>query len=343
MACNDPKMKRLRAGHDQVSPGVALTELRCFQDSRKNLDPSPFCYRYRLEDQDLEKSIRHCGILTPLVARREKGTARMIAGHKRFHAACRLGMKRIPVIFIEKKISDSDAFQMSLISNWKQEISDMDRVVAIRKAIRDFRFKPEWVRDTLLPLLGLPAEESFLEYYRTADSLEDEIKNLLDQRQIPFKACALLLRFLPADQKAFACFLDRGVHLTSSQCLQSLEWLGDIAKRDETTLLDLLRLKSFRAIPETKLLDPRKRGDLFLAEVRQRRFPGSTAFLKDFSTRSRKITSRAKNLRIEPVASFEEPGIELHARLRSAADVDGILKLLSGSVQELNALFDFKL
>jgi hypothetical protein len=63
-----------------------------------------------------------------------------------------------------------------------------------------------------------------------------------------------------------------------------------------------------------------------------------TAFLKDFSTRSRKITSRAKNLRIEPVASFEEPGVELHARLRNAADVDGILKLLSGSVQELNAL-----
>ncbi len=338
MAHDDPKIKKSRAGNGQVLPEVALTELRSFRDSRKGVNPGPFCYRYRLEDQDLEKSIRRCGILNPLVARREKGAIRMIAGHKRLYVACRLGMKRVPVIFIEKKISDPDAFQISLVSNWKQEISDMDRVVAIRKAIRDFRFRPERVRDTLLPLLGLPAEESFLEYYRKADALEDEIKNLLDRRQIPFKSCALLLRFSPADQKAFARFLDRRAHLTSSQCLQSLEWLGDIVKRDETTLRDILRLKSFRAISEAKSLDPRQRGDLFLAEVRQRRFPGLTAFLKDFSTRSRKITFRAKNLRIEPVASFEEPGIELHARLRNAADVDGILKLLSGSVQELNAL-----
>jgi ParB/RepB/Spo0J family partition protein len=65
------------------------------------LKPDPANPR-RISDQELEsltRSIREFGLVDPIIARREDKT--VIGGHQRLLAARRLGIKRVPVVFVD--------------------------------------------------------------------------------------------------------------------------------------------------------------------------------------------------------------------------------------------------
>lgn len=69
---------------------------------------------------DLVSSIRHNGILTPVVVRPDsKGGYEMISGHRRMHAAKIIGMETIPGII--KELDDDDATIVMIDSNIQRE------------------------------------------------------------------------------------------------------------------------------------------------------------------------------------------------------------------------------
>jgi hypothetical protein len=90
-------------------------------------------------------------------------------------------------------------------------------------------------------------------------------------------------------------------------------------------------------------MDPRTKADRFFDRVKRLRFPGYSLYLDAFQEKRSDILHDAKDLRLEPIQGFEEPGFELHARVKTPGELERLLRELSSKHSLLNSLFEIAL
>lgn len=316
-------------------PGLCKTETRSLQGGRT------FCYRYRLADPKLLSSIKEFGILMPILVTEAKRPF-VIAGHKRFYAAQALNMKEVPVLIVGK-MKPKDAFLLSLVSNWRQGWSDLDRARALEMAAREYHFKEHEILSVVMPLLGLSEDKATLEIFRKIDRFPRSFKDLVEDGPLPLRGILSFQKFSGSDLDYFAKHIGTKVKLTSSQLLQTGEWLSDILKGTGKCLRELCREHKILAKLEIRGMDPRTKADRFFSRVKRLRFPGYSRYLDAFEEQRAEILRDAKELRLEPIQGFEEPGFELHARVKTPEELERLLLKLSEQRSSLNSLFEIAL
>jgi ParB family chromosome partitioning protein len=86
---------------------------------------------------ELASSIKQKGIIQPLVGRRIGNGYEIIAGERRWRAAQKAGLKRIPIIV--KDVSDSEILELALIENLQREdLNPIEEAIAYEQLIGDF-------------------------------------------------------------------------------------------------------------------------------------------------------------------------------------------------------------
>ena len=118
--------------------------------------------------QDLVASIRANGIIQPLLAREAGGGYELIAGERRYRAACMAGLRSVPTIVrtVEK---ESDPLELALIENLQREdLSPIEEAEAYQKLAAEHGYTQELLSRRLgraratianmLRLLKLPDE-----------------------------------------------------------------------------------------------------------------------------------------------------------------------------------------
>jgi len=116
---------------------------------------------------ELAESIRHQGILQPLVVRKAEHGYELIIGERRFRAAQHAGLDRVPVIV--KDVSDAESLAMALVENiQREELTPIEEAVAYRQLMEEFHLTQEEVATrvgksrpvvtNLLRVLNLPDE-----------------------------------------------------------------------------------------------------------------------------------------------------------------------------------------
>lgn len=102
------------------------------------IEQSPYQPRASFVEADLEQlaeSIKHAGVIQPIVVRRSNRTASMyelIAGERRWRAAQMAGLDAIPSVVVS--ISDHEAAEWSLIENLqRKDLNAMERANALRR------------------------------------------------------------------------------------------------------------------------------------------------------------------------------------------------------------------
>jgi ParB family chromosome partitioning protein len=100
--------------------------------------PNPRQPRANFDHTTLEQlaaSIRHSGVLQPVLVRRvEDGQFELIAGERRWRAAELAGLEAIPALVREP--SDADAFEMALVENLQREdLGPLERATAYQQFI----------------------------------------------------------------------------------------------------------------------------------------------------------------------------------------------------------------
>jgi ParB family chromosome partitioning protein len=135
------------------------------------ISPNPFQPRELFDETALDElalSIRDKGLLQPLVVRRVgDGRYQLIAGERRFRAAQRAGLARVP-IFI-RDADDGEALELALIENLQREdLNPLEEARAFHRLVDEFRLGHEEVARRVsksrsavtnsLRLLQLPAE-----------------------------------------------------------------------------------------------------------------------------------------------------------------------------------------
>ena len=166
------KAKRRRSAQGARDEGVFLVEVSAIQASadqpRKRFDAAPL--------DELARSIRHHGILQPLVVEkfeeeRPDGGVRvryhLLAGERRLRAAKLVGLRRVPVV-IRRASDDRTRLLVSLIENVQREdLNAIERAEAYARLQSDFRLSQAEIAEHIgksreavantLRLLQLPA------------------------------------------------------------------------------------------------------------------------------------------------------------------------------------------
>ena len=107
------------------------------------LSPNEQQPRRQMDDaklQELAESIKANGIIQPILVRRSGAAYRIIAGARRWRAAQRAGLHKVPVVVREvAEGSEKDLLALALIENIQREnLNPVDEALAYRRLADDF-------------------------------------------------------------------------------------------------------------------------------------------------------------------------------------------------------------
>lgn len=99
---------------------------------------------------ELAASIKSTGIVQPILVRPlGNGTFEIVAGERRFRAACSIGMLRVPVVV--KPYSDEEALTVALIENLlREDLKPLEASIAYQKLMDTYK----WTQDILATKIG---------------------------------------------------------------------------------------------------------------------------------------------------------------------------------------------
>src|SRR5688572_29460144 len=168
--------KGLGRGLSALIPGAAEPKMETGSDSLNlqvevdRIAPSPFQPRRTFDEakiEELASSIRNQGIIQPLVVRRKGEGFELIAGERRWRAAMKAGLSRVPAVV--REASDHEALQLALVENLQREdLNPIEEASGYRRLQEEFRWSQEEMAEKVgksrpaiansMRLLALPIE-----------------------------------------------------------------------------------------------------------------------------------------------------------------------------------------
>jgi ParB family chromosome partitioning protein len=116
------------------------------------ISPNPNQPRKDFDDKalrDLSDSLRHSGLLQPLVVRRVGDGYQLIVGERRWRAAKLAGIERVPVIV--RDASDSESLELALVENLlREDLNPMEEAEAYQRLLAEFG----WTQEELAQRVG---------------------------------------------------------------------------------------------------------------------------------------------------------------------------------------------
>ena len=135
------------------------------------LIPNPLQPRAVMDESKLEelsRSIKHSGVIQPIIVRRVDGdTFEIVAGERRWRAAQQAGLLRVPVVV--RDVPDDKLLELALIENLQREdLNPVEEAEAYRRLMDEYHLTQEQVATVVgkdratvanyVRLLGLPPE-----------------------------------------------------------------------------------------------------------------------------------------------------------------------------------------
>ena len=100
---------------------------------------------------DLARSIKANGVIQPIVVRRDGDRFQIIAGERRWRAAQKAGLMRVPVVVREVADGqDRSLLEMALVENIQREnLNPIDEALAYRRLSDEFRLTQEEIAEAV--------------------------------------------------------------------------------------------------------------------------------------------------------------------------------------------------
>lgn len=123
-------------------PGPGLSDLLV-----ADIEPNPHQPRSQFDEDSLAAlaaSIRELGVLQPVLVRPVDGRYELVAGERRWRAARRAGLERIPAVV--RAIDDSTSLEQAVVENLhRQDLNPLEEAGAYQQLVEDFGLTQEEV------------------------------------------------------------------------------------------------------------------------------------------------------------------------------------------------------
>jgi ParB family transcriptional regulator, chromosome partitioning protein len=111
------------------------------------IEPSPYQPRTHFREEalaELTQSIQVSGIIQPLVLRRINSRFQLLAGERRWRAAQRAGLNRVPAVI--REVTDEAALEITLVENIQREdLNPIEEARAFERLMSEFHLTQEEV------------------------------------------------------------------------------------------------------------------------------------------------------------------------------------------------------
>ena len=153
------------------------------------IEPSPAQPRTHFDEgrlEDLAQSIRSNGIVQPLLLRRHGSGYQLVAGERRWRAAQRAGLQRVPAVV--RDIPDNKLLELALIENiQRQELNAIEEAHAYKRLIETLNLTQEMVAQRV------GRDRSFITNYLRLLRLPEDIQRLVEGEKITMGHARALL------------------------------------------------------------------------------------------------------------------------------------------------------
>src|SRR5918997_1170057 len=160
------------------------------------IEPNNFQPRTTFDEERLEQlaqSIRANGIIQPLLVRRTSTEKyQLVAGERRWRAAQRAGLHRVPCVI--KEIPEDKMLELALIENiQRQELNAIEEAHAYKRLIETLGLTQEMVAQRV------GRDRTFITNYIRLLRLPEEIQRMVEQEKISMGHARALLGVDDAD------------------------------------------------------------------------------------------------------------------------------------------------
>jgi len=161
------------------------------------ITPGPFQPRSIFDEdrlQELADSIRHQGVIQPVVVRvRGKDNYELIAGERRWRAAQIAGIEKIPAIV--REVPDEIAIAMALVENIQREnLNPIEEATALRRLVDEFQMTHQEAGD------AVGRSRSAVSNLLRLLELSQEVRELVDAKHLEMGHARALLTLEPSLQ-----------------------------------------------------------------------------------------------------------------------------------------------
>ena len=134
----DEVSNNINSKKENNKDGVALIDINLIKNNKEQP-------RKLFDDEkilELAESIKHNGIIQPIILRKVGNNYIIVAGERRWRAAKLIGIKEIPSIIMD--LTDKQVMEISLIENiQRQDLNSIEEANAYKKLISEFNLTQE--------------------------------------------------------------------------------------------------------------------------------------------------------------------------------------------------------
>ena len=211
-----------------------LKDERFAELNLEDVRPNPFQPRMKFDDQtidELARSIKETGIVQPIIVAPEEDYYKIIVGERRWRAAQRAGLRKIPVLI--RNIPKDKQLEVSLIENiHREELNALEIAQAYQRLIDDHGYAQHELADRV------GKDRSSVTNYLRLLKLPQEIQDRLTGGEITMGHARALLALEETAAQLYACrqITDRSLSVRNAEAL--VNRLKKKAPRAQRSLAD---------------------------------------------------------------------------------------------------------
>ena len=200
----------------------------------EDVKPNPFQPRVKFDDQtidELAQSIKETGIVQPIIVAPEDDHYKIIVGERRWRAAQRAGLRKIPVLI--RNIPKEKQLEVSLIENiHREELNALEIAQAYQRLIEEHGYAQHELADKV------GKDRSSVTNYLRLLKLPQEIQDKLVDGEISMGHARAMLALEDAVTQLYCCrqVIDRGLSVRNTETL--VNRLKKKAPRAQRSLTD---------------------------------------------------------------------------------------------------------
>jgi ParB family chromosome partitioning protein len=211
-----------------------LKDERFAEVDLEDVKPNPFQPRMKFDDQtidELAQSIKETGIVQPVIVAPEEDHYKIIVGERRWRAAQRAGLRKIPVLI--RNIPKEKQLEVSLIENiHREELNALEIAQAYQRLIDDHGYAQHELADKV------GKDRSSVANYLRLLKLPREIQDRLTDGEITMGHARALLALEDTATQLYCCrqIIDRNLSVRNAEAL--VNRLKKRAPRTQRSLSD---------------------------------------------------------------------------------------------------------
>ncbi len=181
------------------------------------LKPNPLQPRIKFDEDsinELAQSIRESGVVQPVLVVQEEGHFKIIVGERRWRAAQKAGLKKIPVMI--RNLPPEKQLEIAIIENiHREDLNPLEIALAYQKMSQDLSYTQQEIADKV------GKDRTSITNYMRLLKLPQEIQDALGEGSLSMGHARAILALEDAEAQlaAFREIMDKGLSVRSSEKL----------------------------------------------------------------------------------------------------------------------------